>query len=249
MSAINAALVTRFCAPEWALCFEVRDATGFRGEGRSADAVAVNCYPSRGLEIHGIEVKTARSDWLRELRSPQKSVAVQKYCDRWWVVTTPDIVQPGELPPTWGLLELKGGLLRQVTEAPKLPAKQLDRGFMASMLRNMAKSASSMVPTLVEEERKRLMKDADERVKYELERRSDKAGEIYALVGKIKLETGLDLTHWETAHKIIPAVRFALAADVHGYAGFKHMLDNARALVNAIDEHAPQYGIELKGKS
>lgn len=249
MSAMNAALVSRFCSPEWALCFEVRDATGFKGEGRSADAVAVNCYPSRGLEIHGVEVKAHRSDWLRELKNPQKSAAVQKYCDRWWVaVDGPEIVKDGELPSTWGLLERKGNVLRQVREAPRLESKTLDRAFMASMLRNMAKSTQAMLPALMEAERKAMQKDADDQVKYELERRNDRAAEMWKLFEKIKAETGLDLNDWQTRSKIVPAIKFAMAADLVGYGGFNSIVADARKLIEAIDKHGPTYGIASNEK-
>src|SRR3546814_15144887 len=70
---INAALRARFCAPEWALLFNVGNATGAT-QRRWADAVAMNLYPSRGLELPGFDVKASRSDWLLEPKQPDKSV-------------------------------------------------------------------------------------------------------------------------------------------------------------------------------
>jgi len=32
----------------------------------------MDLWPSGGLEIHGHEVKVSRSDWLRELKEPEK---------------------------------------------------------------------------------------------------------------------------------------------------------------------------------
>ena len=49
----KAALRLRCRPPEWALFFEVADSTGLAGHGRYLDAVAMNLYPSRGLELHG----------------------------------------------------------------------------------------------------------------------------------------------------------------------------------------------------
>jgi hypothetical protein len=109
---------------------------------RYADAVAVNLWPSRGLEVHGFEIKAKRGDWTRELKNPDKSVAIQQYCDRWWVVAGGrNIVQPGELPPTWGLMVVHGGSKRRIVctqEAPKLEAKALDKPFILAMLRRAA---------------------------------------------------------------------------------------------------------------
>jgi hypothetical protein len=135
MSAITAAIASRCPSPEWATFFEVADSTGF-GRHRIADAVAMNTWRSRGMAVHGFEVKTDRGDWLRELKNPQKSAPVQRFCDRWHVVIDdPEIVRDGELPETWGLLVLKGRKLVQVKEAPKLEAEPLTRGFVAALLR------------------------------------------------------------------------------------------------------------------
>jgi hypothetical protein len=128
-------LKKRYAPPEWAFIEEVGDATGTR-QSRSADAVAMNLWPSRGLEVHGFEVKVRRPDWLSELKDPAKSAAIQRFCDRWWVVTgARDIVRVEELPPTWGLLSAAGGRIVCVKEAPKLEAVPPDRGFVASVLR------------------------------------------------------------------------------------------------------------------
>lgn len=133
---IHKALGQRFRAPEWALLHEVCNGTGSRAR-RSADAIAINLWPSRGLELHGIEVKVTRSDWLRELRNPEKSAPVQKYCDRWWIAAPPDVVQTGELPVTWGLLLLRKRGLVAKKQAPPLDPAPLDRAFVAAIGRRM----------------------------------------------------------------------------------------------------------------
>lgn len=107
---------------------------------RYADAVAVNLWPSRGLEVLGFEIKARRGDWTKELKDPSKSTEIQQYCDRWWIVAGGrNIVQPGELPPTWGLMVVHGnsGKRRIVCtqEAPKLEPKPLDKAFLLALLR------------------------------------------------------------------------------------------------------------------
>lgn len=133
---LRAALETRHAPPAWAFMQEVRDSTGFAGAGRSADAVAMSLWPSRGLAIHGFEIKCSRSDWLKELRDPRKARAIQRFCDYWWVVAgRDDLVDPAELPDTWGLMAPSGTRLKTIKAAPKLEPDPLDRGFVASLIR------------------------------------------------------------------------------------------------------------------
>jgi hypothetical protein len=131
----------------WMLLPQVRDATG-AGSGRTCDGLAMNAWPSRGLEVHGFELKTHRGDWLRELKKPAKAETIFQYCDRWWVVV-PDIdveagrekpiIRPAELPSSWGLLVVdERGRAAQAVQAPKLKPKPLDRAFLASVLRRLA---------------------------------------------------------------------------------------------------------------
>jgi hypothetical protein len=140
---IDRALLRRFKPPAWALLREVANATGGRAR-RRADAVAISCWPSRGLQVHGVEIKVSRSDWLRELTDPAKSEPVQRYCDRWWVVAPRGVVDLDELPSTWGLLLLqKGGNLRAEREAPPLDPVPADRAFLAALARSMHASVEA----------------------------------------------------------------------------------------------------------
>ena len=54
----------------WAYAEHVRSGPGFVDGKRIADAIAFDCWESKGLEIHGHEVKVSRSDWLTEMRDP-----------------------------------------------------------------------------------------------------------------------------------------------------------------------------------
>lgn len=132
-------LAKRYCAPEWAFFPQARNSTGYQGQQRYADALAMNLWPSRGLSVHGFEVKVNRGDWLNEMRDPAKSSEIQRYCDYWWLVIGDEfIVQDGELPQTWGLLVAEASGIRHKREAPTLESVPLDRGFIASLLRNAA---------------------------------------------------------------------------------------------------------------
>lgn len=135
-------LQVRYAEPEWALLSQVASGTGANAR-RWIDALAMNLYPSRGLALHGFEMKSSRSDWLRELKAPHKADDIHRYCDFWWVVAaTKDIVKDGELPLGWGLLvphgkSLQAEVVAQRSEAPA----EIPRSFLGAVLRRAAASA------------------------------------------------------------------------------------------------------------
>jgi hypothetical protein len=123
---------------EWAFMPHVRNAAGFSAT-RTIDAIAMSLWPSRGLEIHGHEVKCSRSDWQRELRQPAKMEEFAALVDRWWIVVSDKtIVHDGELPPTWGLMVASGRGVTVKVAAPKLRKVPgaIERSFLASLLRS-----------------------------------------------------------------------------------------------------------------
>lgn len=146
----------------FAFATHVRSGAGF-GDNysvRTADAVAMDLWPSKGLELHGHEVKVSRSDWLTELKDPTKCEGVKRYMHRWWlVVPSISIVKREELPAGWGLMVLSHRkvsawnpterrfnhstvwLPRVVVQAPKLDPIPVGRSFMAALLRATAKTA------------------------------------------------------------------------------------------------------------
>lgn len=132
---VRALLRRKFPADQFAMLYEVRDAAGF-GATRSADVFMIGLWPSRGCLIEGMEIKVSRSDWLQELKKPQKAEAFVPYCDKWWVVVgSKDIVKPAELPPNWGLMVAGGRGLSVVTDAPRLESKPLDKSLLAALLK------------------------------------------------------------------------------------------------------------------
>jgi hypothetical protein len=135
---IMAALSAKFSPPQWAYLPQVPDSTGGPAS-RTADAIAMSVWPSRGLELHGIEVKTYRGDWLKELKNPAKAEAICKFCDRWWLaIGDASIIRDGELPATWGLMVPRGDEMIIKVQAPQLEATHVDRNFLAALLRQAA---------------------------------------------------------------------------------------------------------------
>lgn len=96
----------------------------------------------RGPKLHGHEVKVSRSDWLTELREPEKAEAFAQYCDYWWlVVADKAIVKPGELPDGWGLMVASGVSVRVVTPAVKREPVPMPRSLQATLTRAVTKTA------------------------------------------------------------------------------------------------------------
>lgn len=193
---ITNALLKRCQAPEWATFFEVPNGTG-ASVRRYADAVAMNLFPSRGLLLHGFEFKKFRSDLLRELKDPRKSEYVQQYCDRWWLCTHKDVAKPEDIPEAWGWLELQGGKLVQKKAAPTLQAKELDRNFIASLIRR----AGSVSEGIVRAERDKAYRDAhdgyEKRLSDAVESRLRPMRERMEQLEKIERAAGIKLTQWD----------------------------------------------------
>lgn len=157
----------RYAAPEWAFMEEVAPQTG--GGTRYADGVAVNLWSSRGHAVHGFEVKVTRSDWLRELKDPSKAEPVFRYCDHWFIVAPKGVVHDHELPPTWGLLEVRAAGLVAVKPAPKLEPQPLSRAFFASLMRRgfelLDAHAERKVTEVRAQSRQELRDEVERRVK------------------------------------------------------------------------------------
>jgi hypothetical protein len=137
-------LAVRYAPPEWIFLPELANRTGYAETPGAralhvADAVAFSPWPSRGLAVHGFEIKVARSDWLRERRNPEKGEGFGKYCQYWWlVVAERQLVKRAELPDTWGLLVPKGTKLRVVVPARRRKARPMDALMAAALLRCVA---------------------------------------------------------------------------------------------------------------
>ncbi len=146
---VRKALRVRYCPPEWCLCEEVANASG-AGPQAYADAVAFSIWPSRGYGLQGFEIKVSRSDFLAEMRKPAKADAVGAYCDQWWLVTPPRLVDPAEIPPTWGLMEMTGAGLRVKQQAPRQEPKPLNRAFAAALVRRARDLTAAHVAESIE---------------------------------------------------------------------------------------------------
>lgn len=205
-AAICAAMRKLYAQPEWSIMFEVRDAAGFNARV-SADAVAMSLWPSRGLELHGFEIKVSRTDWRREAAKPEKAETIAKYCDRWWVVAPPGVVPVEELPPTWGLRTWDGRRWAIVKDAAKTEAAPLSRNFLAALLKRSQQVGDAEIDALVtqrDETRKAdFQKRVDEQVKY----RTRDLQKLKDGVDAFQKASGVSLEHEWRAGEIGAAVK------------------------------------------
>jgi hypothetical protein len=94
-----------------------------------------------GPKLHGFEVKVSRSDWLHELRQPEKAEQFARYCDFWWLVVPDDkMVRLTELPPGWGLLANRGRGLQAVVPAIRRTPEPMPRSLQATLARSIVKT-------------------------------------------------------------------------------------------------------------
>lgn len=135
----------RYAGPSWAYLEEVANGTGFSAR-RRADAVALSLYPSRGILLHGFEIKVSRGDVTVELDTPQKAESIARYCDFWWlVVADEDLIEGKHVPDTWGILAPRKKGLHQVRKAAQNGAREAwSSTFVAAVFRRFSEAAISM---------------------------------------------------------------------------------------------------------
>jgi len=241
--AIMDAMRERYKAPEYALMFEVGNATGHHTR-RHADAVAMSLWPSRGLEIMGFEFKSYRNDWLRELKNPAKAEEIARFCDRWFVVATQNVVKPEEVPAGWGLLELapprkQGTLgaapeaepvrtLRLVKDAPRRDeAQPISRAFVAAMLRRASEADEELLRAAVTRETAVIRRQAVDDAKKGAGRAMSDLDELKKRVEEFENASGISIGRYTgNTTAIGAAVKLVLEIGPHNVYGIGARLAN-----------------------
>lgn len=138
-------LEQRYSNDAYAFFKEVPNSTGFsRRTTRYADALAMGLWPSRGIDLLGFEIKASRSDWLKELKCPEKADSIGKYCNRWFIVAPGEVVPAHELPDSWGLLVPRGRKLVIKKQAQRNKyIVPMDKLFIASLFRAFTRQIAS----------------------------------------------------------------------------------------------------------
>lgn len=240
---------------EWAFLAHVRNDAAFNAN-RTFDAVAMGLWPSRGLALHVFEVKVSRSDWQRELSKPEKAEDACKVADYFWIAAPAGVVKPGELPPTWGLIEAverkDGWKLITRTAAPRLTSGKpapLARGLMVGMLRSCpdavpggkvvgaaARELEAARQRGVEEERQR-HEQARQLEAQMRETRDRSSMEAYQRFRDALIEAGMTRWDAEPRHlvKLVPQIVAAHRGD-DAARKLKTVRDALERALEAIDE-------------
>jgi hypothetical protein len=236
-------LRAKYSPPAAALIEEVRDGTGYSTAGRLMDAMGFGLWPSRGLEIHGFEIKVYRNDWLRELKQPAKAESFYKFVDRWYILAGgDDVVKVEELPKTWGLMIAKGDKLRTVVEAPIKKATPCSRIFMMAIIRRITESyvPKGRVDEIVATQVAQKVEDAVHNAVYGRDALQRSNDTLTATIADFEKRSGVRITEWNR-EKIGDAVRIVAEhgaekiIDQYGYLS-RRMAELAKEIAIATDE-------------
>lgn len=210
---IRKALTLRYPSPKYALLSNVSCGAGRLQ--RYADALVMSLFPSRGLELIGFEIKSTRSDWLRELKKPEKADPIFQYCNRWYLaVANGEIVKDGELPEPWGLLVMTAeGALRQTVAAPKLEPKPIDIPFMAAIFRRAGEQAVD-AKVIAAAKAEGFASGQESALKHSSTKHwQDTASDLQRRINDFEYGSGLKITGWTQPREIGEAVAAVLNAN------------------------------------
>lgn len=197
----------------YACIFEVRDGAGHSGN-RTIDVIVMNLWPSRGLDIWGIEIKASRSDWLREVKNPEKADKIFSMVNSFFVaVADKDIIKPGELPKDWGLLVPHGKSMKFVEPGVHKDV-EVSRSFLAAML----KATQTRTPAEIirqtaynkgfEEGRKVVADD------YHANRMKNHLNELQKSVNEFQEASGLKIDGWNQGKRLGELVMWLKTANL-----------------------------------
>lgn len=209
-------LYSLFPAGQYSMMKEVRDEAGFSAR-RSIDVIVVGLWPSRGNELIGIECKSNRGDWLKELKNPAKQESIYKYCDRFYLYCTDEsVARLEEVPKTWGYILLNNkGKIKIIKNAPPLKPSALTRSFLATMIK---RATEGMIhPDTINDKIKKAFKEGEENKSYEVTRLNGALDALKSKVARFEEGLGMSITEisWIEKHD----------AEELG-AALKYILDN-----------------------
>lgn len=203
---------------------EVRDATGF-DDIRTADAVAIGMYRSRGKLIHGFEIKVSRTDWQKELAQPSKAESIMRYCHHWsLVVPVENMVHPGELPPTWGMFVPGKNRLKAVVPPPMLEPLPMNMTMLTALLYAVSKVSKG-------QDEKALREAREEGYKGGLRSSGDHAEKLSRLEERVRaFEKASGLSIEYTGDKLIPKMGAAVQCIMRGDQKLREAINDLKYL-------------------
>lgn len=107
---------------------------------RWVDVVVFNMWRMHGLRRMAFEIKVSRSDFLRELKQPDKYEWCMQYFHEFWYVAPKDVIKLEDLPIGVGWLYPRGKQLCTAREAVTNFTPKLDDEILASFMRSSWKA-------------------------------------------------------------------------------------------------------------
>ena len=188
------ALANKFAPPEYAFLAEVRNSVGFT-KARTADAMAMSLWPSRGLYMTGFEIKVSRADWKRELEQPEKAEAMARFCRHWFIACPDRMIEVKEVPSGWGLIYVKDEKVRFAKPAPENAAEEPTWMLFASLMRDIteqwvpASLVEQRVAKAVDEKRKQIERSQG----YEFKQAKEQVAEMTARIQAFEESSGIKM--------------------------------------------------------
>ena len=125
--------------PSYVFFQELILGTGWSNQQR-ADGYLLELWPSKGFEKTAFEYKVSRSDFLSEIKNPQKRQGIKNFADYFVFVTANGICKKEEIPQDCGWYEYDGSELHIRIRPPKLPSVPNPCwSFVSSLIRAAAR--------------------------------------------------------------------------------------------------------------
>lgn len=171
---------------------QVRNGTGHTYRIRTADALIVETWASRGIGFTGVEYKRSRADWLSELKAPAKAEEIGKYCKYWVVLAPAGLIDVDEVPELWGLWEIHDNAKIKVKKrAPLRKYRDPTTEFVCSILRANHDYDPSYGHDWAKEQAMRTRIEGE--FEHRIERISSERDKIQASVREFESRTGLSM--------------------------------------------------------
>ncbi|MCQ9206248.1 MAG: hypothetical protein NG737_08065, partial [Omnitrophica bacterium] len=213
---------------------QVRNGTGYLKTTRTADAIAMSLWPSRGLHLNAFEIKVYRGNWLSELKNPQKAEEIAQFCDFFWVVAPKDIIKIEEVPKNWGLMIPFGTTVKIIKEAEQLKPKNIDKLFLAAILR---KAQETITPdSKLREARIEGYKQGEKNTKATLKWQLEEHESLKKTVHEFEKKSGVNIRRWD-CKDIGEAVRMVLSGEhLRAKESLQELLKKSERITKQIKE-------------
>ncbi|ELT47402.1 hypothetical protein [Brucella intermedia] len=251
---IKVALRRLYPDPEWAILFEVGDATGAR-HTRFADAVVMSLWPSRGLTLTGIEIKVSRSDWNKERSQPEKAETIAAYCDYWTLLTGPGVVHDvSEIPPAWGWIEYDGARFTTRKTPTLTEAKPVTRQFLAALLRRASRTDKAAIDAEIDRRNSEMEARFNERVEMAARRRTAASEDAIAAIEQFEQASGIKIGDYSrftgTGTDIGRVTKAIIASGIDSsWNGLYAIADTLRKASDEIEKAMIEHGFDRRQPS